>query len=141
MNSIDLLYKHDLRRTASRMSVLDVLRESNNALSEGEIEAQIQGLCDRATIYRTLKTFEEKGLIHKVLDETNTLRYAMCSEQECGHHHGHQHDHLHFKCVKCGTTMCLSHHFISHIPLPEGFIAESSNFLVVGTCKACNTAI
>ncbi|TAH16433.1 MAG: transcriptional repressor, partial [Runella slithyformis] len=33
------------------------------------MEELLPNLYDRVTIYRTLKTFVEKGIVHKVLDE------------------------------------------------------------------------
>ena len=35
---------------------------------------------DRITIYRTLKTFEEKGIVHGIEEGTTEVKYALCQE-------------------------------------------------------------
>ncbi len=126
---------HSLRNTSCREEVLAILTRENAALSHGEIEKALENRFDRVTIYRTLKTFVEKGIIHKVLDEEG-LRYALCKEQ-CSEHR-HQHDHLHFKCTSCGLTSCIENSHIPAIPLPEGYEALETSLLIQGICPACN---
>lgn len=141
-HAFNVLDKYELRRTLSRASILEAFMESPNALSESDIEIIIENTCDRATIYRTLKTFMEKGLIHRVIDENNVVKYALCREtcQGAGHHghHAHQHDHVHFKCQACGKTSCLDTVPIADVALPEGYMKVESNFLVIGVCRDCN---
>ena len=108
------------------------------AISHGDIENSVKGRYDRVTIYRTLKSFLETGLIHKVLDDTGGTRYALCADACAdGHHH---HDHIHFKCSNCNETTCLDGVHIPEVRLPEGFVAAESNFLITGVCKKCSAA-
>ena len=37
---------------------------------------------DRTTLYRTIKTFEEKDIVHQIDDGTGITKYALC-EQGC----------------------------------------------------------
>ncbi len=136
MKANDLLLQYGLRKTASRASILDVFLKNTSAQSESDIEAKLNGLCDRATIYRTINTFESEGIIHRVLDENNVVKYALCRE-DChdGHHH---HEHVHFKCEDCGATVCLEQTLIQPVNLPLGFKAKEANLLVIGTCQNCN---
>lgn len=138
MDTLMLLNESGLRRTASRTIILDIfLRQNKSALSENDLEHEINGLCDRATIYRTLKTFVDKGLLHKVMDENNLIKYALCNHDQCNEH-THNHNHVHFKCKVCGQTTCMEHIDIQPVELPEGYTIKEANFLVVGTCKVCN---
>ena len=130
----DILKAYQLRNTASREDVLTVFRESETALSHGEIEKSLESKFDRVTIYRTLKTFVEKGIIHKVLDEDG-LRYALCKEA-CSHEN-HKHDHIHFKCLSCGETKCIENIHIPEIALPEGYEKQDTNLLIQGICPIC----
>ena len=90
---------------------------------------------DRVTVYRTLKSFLERGVIHKVLDDGGALKYALCNEhcQEEAHHH----DHVHFKCTQCGETNCLEEVEVPGVKLPKGYISEEVNLLIRGTCQKC----
>ena len=64
---IQKLEQSNLRKTAIRKEVLQLfLKAKGNALSSRDIESQLENP-DRITLYRTLRTFEEKGLIHRPL--------------------------------------------------------------------------
>lgn len=131
----ELLKSHDLRLTQGRADVVDVFLTHDVAVSHSDIESSVDGKYDRVTIYRTLKSFLDKGLIHKILDDRGGIRYALCAD-ECSEG-GHQHNHIHFKCNKCEQTTCLEHVEIPTVKLPRGFIAEESNYLVTGVCDKC----
>lgn len=134
-NVRDTLREHDLRNTSCREDVLDILTKNNSALSHGEIERELGSRFDRVTIYRTLKTFVDKGIIHKVLDEEG-LRYAICKDQCSGPKH--QHDHIHFKCTICGLTNCIENISIPSISLPAGYQSSETSLLIQGVCPHCN---
>jgi len=130
-----ILRKHQLRHTRSRTDILQVFLDKDAALSEREIEKAIEGSCDRVTIYRTLATFLDKGLIHKVLDNTGAMKFALCNQNcEDGKHN---HEHVHFKCVECGQTHCLDEVPIPAMSLPEGYTLSEVNVLMEGTCPRC----
>jgi len=131
----DTLREHDLRNTSCREEVLGILFRENAALSHGEIEKELGSRFDRVTIYRTLKTFVDKGIIHKVLDEEG-LRYAICRDQCSGPQH--HHDHLHFKCTSCGLTNCIENVAIPYIALPPGYKGMETSLLIQGVCPECN---
>ncbi|AZQ62511.1 transcriptional repressor [Flammeovirga pectinis] len=135
--ALQILNDFDLRRTASRISILNIFMGTKIALSENVIEEQLVGICDRATIYRTLKTFIEKGILHRVIDENSLVKYAMCNSDFCTESH-HRHEHVHFKCQTCGDTECMDDLPIHPVTLPEGYTALETNYLIVGTCKKCN---
>jgi len=129
-----LLKDFNLRSTPNRQEILHLFLRKNYALSHGDIEKEIDNSLDRVTVYRTLKTFLDKGLIHKVLDDEGSLKYALCNEActTAGHHH----DHVHFKCTKCGQTNCLNIE-VPPIKLPKGYKASEVNLLIQGVCERC----
>jgi Fur family ferric uptake transcriptional regulator len=130
----ETLKGHHLRTTTCREDVLSAFINKKNALSHGDLEGTLGESYDRVTIYRTLKTFLEKGIIHKVLDDEG-LRYALCTNQ-CSEEK-HHHDHIHFKCNACGKTNCLENLHIPGVALPKGYRAASFNLLIQGTCPEC----
>ena len=133
--AIPILRNHKLRRTDCRVAVLKYFLAYTHAITHSELEKVLTSF-DRVTLYRTLSTFLEKGLIHKVLDAGGITKYALCSEKCAMHQHSDQH--VHFNCVKCGLTECLDHVAIPTIQLPTGYQSLESNFLVQGVCKSCN---
>jgi Fur family ferric uptake transcriptional regulator len=131
----ELLKKNRLSVTDSRLLVLSLFYNKPGALAHADIEKIAGSKIDRVTIYRTLQTFEEKGIIHTIPSSDNTVKYALCKEQ-CAH--GHHHDnHVHFVCDKCSSTVCLEDVLVPDIKLPVGFIPSQANMVVNGTCKEC----
>jgi len=130
-----LLKDFKLRSTPNRQEILHLFLQKNYALSHGDIEKEIDNSLDRVTVYRTLKTFLDKGLIHKVLDDEGSLKYALCNEActTAGHHH----DHVHFKCTLCGQTYCLNIE-VPPVKLPKGYRASEVNLLIQGICERCS---
>lgn len=136
MNTINNILKDSgLRVTETRQDILNQFLNKSAAISQSDIEGNLTGGIDRVTVYRTLKTFVEKGIIHKILDDNGGVKYALCkSECQDGHH---QHDHLHFKCLTCQETICLESHIIPEFSLPEGYKKSEVNILVQGVCPNC----
>lgn len=130
-----LLKDFRLRSTPSRQEILHLFLRKEYALSHGDIEREINNALDRVTVYRTLKTFLDKGLIHKVLDDEGSLKYALCNTA-CTASGQHRHNHVHFKCTKCGQTNCLEIE-IPPVKLPRGYRANELNLLIQGICITC----
>jgi Fur family ferric uptake transcriptional regulator len=131
----DILKRNQLSITESRQKILQLFKHSNNALAHADIEKQTGEHFDRVTIYRTLQTFVEKGIIHSIPTADNSVRYALCKD-DCseGHHHD---DHVHFICDECGTTYCLDHIILPKVQLPKGFLQKQTDVLVSGKCNKC----
>jgi Fur family transcriptional regulator, ferric uptake regulator len=130
-----LLKDFQLRSTPGRQEVLAIFLKNSHALSHGDIERNMPDDFDRVTLYRTLKTFLDRGLVHKVLDDEGGLKYALCNHN-CNAS-GHDHNHVHFKCTVCGQTSCLDIE-IPGIKLPKGYKSVESNLLIQGTCLNCS---
>ena len=114
--------------------MLETLQKQKAAVSLLDLEAAFEK-ADRITLFRTLKTFEEKGLIHRIEDGSGSAKYALCADA-CSE--GHHHDlHVHFFCNKCQETFCLPKSKVPEVPLPEHFKQEEVNLLVKGVCGSC----
>jgi Fur family ferric uptake transcriptional regulator len=131
---LQLLANADLRLTKVRKDILSIFIEANHAITTHDIEKYFEYL-DRITLYRTLKSFEEKGLIHKIIDFQGNASYALCTH-ECNEHKHHD-EHLHFKCDDCGTTYCIEDAKIPHINLPVGYSIKQARLMVNGKCNKC----
>ena len=131
-----ILRSHQLRITDCRLAILREFLDKNIALSHADLEETLNNEFDRVTIYRTLKTFLENDLIHKVLDDSGATKYAFCSHGEEAHVHNHEH--VHFKCEKCEETTCLEAISLPTISLPKGFEKKEMSLLVQGICEKCH---
>lgn len=129
------LKKHSLSVTESRKRILQLFLEEKGALAHGDIEKRAGEKFDRVTIYRTLQTFLEKGIIHSIPTADNAIRYALCKDQcSAGHHHDH---HIHFICNNCHRTYCLDDVVTPDIKMPKGYQASHVEVVVEGVCKDC----
>lgn len=135
-----ILAHHGLRLTQSRAEILDIFLENDSALSQREIEDQMQTHCDRVTIYRTLSSFLDRGILHKVLDDSGAMKYARCPDG-CEVGVAHQHDHVHFKCNSCEETLCIEEVRLPVLHLPKGYTLEKVNVLMQGLCPKCAAAL
>lgn len=130
----DVLRRKSLSSTDSRRKILSLFFQHKDALTHSDIEKATGEKFDRVTIYRTLQTFVEKGIIHAIPTSDNSVKYALCKDCAEGYHHD---DHVHFVCTNCGTTICLDDVVSPQIDLPEGYIAQSVQVLINGVCKNC----
>lgn len=133
--SEQLLRQHRLKITVPRLSVLSIVLEKETATSQPELEKMLGDTIDRVTLYRVLNIFEEKGILHKILDLNGTATYAVCSEY-CPQH-PHQEEHVHFTCSKCNSIYCLNDVQIPEIDIPKGFKIETVGISAVGICDKC----
>ena len=131
----EILRKNQLSVTGSRKRILELFLMSNGALAHGDIEKKTGEKFDRVTVYRTLQTFLEKGIIHSIPTADNSVLYALCKD-DCteGHHHD---NHVHFICGQCGKTICLADVTVPEVKLPVGFLPQEYQMVVTGLCKDC----
>ncbi len=129
-----ILKKNLLSVTGSRKKILELFLSSDGALAHSDIEKKTGEKFDRVTVYRTLQSFLNKGIIHSIPSADNSIRYALCKEctEQC-----HHDDHIHFLCRACGNTTCLDEIHIPMVALPKGFKSERIEMVVSGVCKNC----
>ena len=112
----EILRRNRLRLTNCRIKVLKEFMSSGHALSHADLEKELVTQFDRVTIYRTLSAFVDKGLLHKIPDDTGGVKFALCSESCTSDFHAD--NHIHFKCMKCGHTECLEDSIIPDFKVP-----------------------
>jgi Fur family ferric uptake transcriptional regulator len=131
----EILRRKNLSVTDSRRKILTLFLSTPDAMAHGDIEKKAGEKFDRVTIYRTLHTFVEKGIVHTIPTADNSVLYALCKDCAEGHHHD---DHVHFVCSQCERTICLDDIISPNIDLPEGYMADSVQVVIHGICKDCN---
>lgn len=136
MNSKIIEQKLELKNigiTAMRKLVLNVFMQSKKAFSLADLE-EILNNSDRSTLYRTLKTFERKGMIHSV-QENNTTQYLLCNDA-CDAEN-HYDFHLHFFCNQCEKTTCVEDVNFEGLKFPHGYKIQHLKFVANGICNNC----
>lgn len=121
LNIKTLIKDKNLRLTPARQSLLEILLAAEKPLCYEEIKENIR--MDKATFYRNMDIFEEKG-ITKSFESGNKKRYYELTHTA----------HAHFVCSLCNKVACMEHYPVpSHI---KG--AKVDTVIVKGICNACD---
>lgn len=137
MSEIDLkqiLKSHNLRITDCRLDVMQHFLNKKGALSQGDLENSFNQY-DRVTLYRTLNSFLDSGILHRIPNENGTATYGLCHDTCTPEHH--EHNHIHFKCNNCGQIECIDDKAVPKVSVPTGYHIEHVNLIVDGICAAC----
>ncbi|MGO8964511.1 Fur family transcriptional regulator [Mycobacterium sp.] len=118
----EVLRAHGLRRMASRIAVLAVLEPANTHLSVAEIDQRLRECLpaeeqapDLATIYRTVTTLLDQGVLHALAVEGGVTTYGLA---DYPHHHA--------VCTQCGSI----------IEVPAGHLASALEQAMAGSSFA-----
>lgn len=129
-----LLADKAIRITPMRQLVLEYFLENNGAFGLLELENAFPK-SDRITMYRTLKTFEEKGIVHSINNAAGEVKYALCKEHCTPVSHIDQHPH--FQCELCEQVTCMDNLTIPKMQLPIGYTQKERTMMIKGVCPDC----
>lgn len=124
-----------LRLTGQRRRILDLFLRTERHLTQEEIHQalRVHGL-GRATVFRTLKILQERGLVRPVVGRDGTPRF----EIDRGRPH---HDHL--VCLGCGHIREVHWPRLERIQQAAcrrlGFIPRWHRHEVFGLCRDCSS--
>jgi Fur family ferric uptake transcriptional regulator len=126
-----LLHDYGLSETSIRREVLNLLWGDGVAYTQKELEEQLPGNPDRVTLYRTLKLFSEKKIVHKIVIDGEISKYKLAR-------HFLSSDHAHFYCIRCRKLLCMPQLDVNCEKLPAGFSFQSVRLVVEGICDQCS---
>lgn len=135
MTTAQLLHAVGLRRTRARKVVLEVLNEMDRPLSHQEIASELEiDRLDRVTLYRTLTTLQQAGLLHRVQGVDGVWRFRGHTQSgKCGGNH------FHFLCLECNQMSCLPEQPLPWVREPEGAEVFGKQLVVYGRCAQCKS--
>ena len=126
-----ILKENGLKITQNRLDVLAVFLDSDKAYLLSDLEIIFRSQHDRSSIFRSLQTYTEKGILEKFRNASGTAIYTL------NHHKPDCNGKSHFKCKDCETVVSLPY-------LPEEYLQvlgknkiETMNLLIEGTCENC----
>ena len=131
MEAVELLNRHNLKRTACREGIIEVVMKADQALSVNEIRERLAGNYDRTTFYRSFKTLEEHKIIHKIVVDNQLVKYALDNTIT------HKIEHAHFYCVSCNTVECMDSIPVQKYHLPDGYSDDGAEVIIKGRCAIC----
>lgn len=132
VNAEHILKAHGLKNTGCRKHIVNELLTKGVALSEHEIKEVLPDLFDRVTFYRSLKTLEEKGIIHRIILHDASVKYALNDKLL------YPEVHPHFHCTECDNVTCLDTDVKTNVSsLPPGYKVNETQVLYEGVCPKC----
>jgi Fur family ferric uptake transcriptional regulator len=132
-----LLKPYGLKLTLARLKVLEIFLSNDKALTYAELLQLTEQVFDRVTVYRILRSFEDLGIIHRIVGANSSVNYALSIISKADKKKS-QEQHLHFSCIKCNGVYCLDDQLVPSITLPDIYEVHSLNMVVVGICRICN---
>lgn len=130
-----LLRKSGYKATPPRLAILRIFKKSGVPLSAQQIiESLPHGAgIDQATVYRTLKSFTEKGVIRPIDLRHNHAHYELMDVA----------DHHHIICLRCGRIENVGHPGVE--AMEATILQNAKQFAEIkqhtlefyGICKAC----
>ncbi len=127
-----LLEKNGLKKTAPRLCILSFISSRQEAVTRACLAKAFEGQVDRSTLYRLLKIFVKKNILHKLIDCKGTTAYSFFPQQAA------RQQQMHFNCTRCNNLYCLQEKHLPAVQLPTGFTREFSSFITYGICRTCN---
>jgi Fe2+ or Zn2+ uptake regulation protein len=136
-----------LRKTPVRVSVLELLGRNARPMSVPQILAKLKGV-DTVTVYRTLGTFVEKRLAHRVRGGggDRTWMYALGAgatrPDDDANGAAPAHNHPHFVCDACGKVECVEEaeipsDFVASLGVGSAYAVSYPEVVLHGVCAKC----
>lgn len=130
----ELLHLVNLRKTNCRQGIIDILTQSDEAMTENEIKSILDGNHNRTTFYRSFKILLQNNLIHRIVVDNQLTKYAITRKVRQNYRH------IHIYCLDCDKILCLESDSFSEPQLPAGFKPIEIEIIIKGKCKKCVTA-
>ncbi|NQX82553.1 MAG: transcriptional repressor [Flavobacteriaceae bacterium] len=126
------LKNKDISQTPFRRDVLKIFNSHKNAIPLSVIEQELSSY-NRVTLYRTIKSFIEKNIIHEIVISGEESKYALSKENKDTPYQ----QHIHFKCRSCNILFCSELDKAITISLEKHKI-ERLDIQAFGICNKCN---
>ena len=121
-----------VRKTKHLEQVLNVFRQSSDALSAGMLLDALANRINKSTVYRMLEKLEDDAVIHSFLTMDQIRFYALCKGCSSG---CHVDSHAHFQCTSCKRVSCFSEEIV--LPTPKRAHITGAQVLLMGQCESC----
>lgn len=131
----DRLREHGLRRTPQRELILAAVDRLGHATPD-EVLAEVRTRSEAiniSTVYRTLETLEELGLV----------RHAHLSDRAPTYHSVSEHEHFHVVCRNCRRVLSVDPSVVADLSrrlrAEHRFVVDVGHLTVFGTCEECES--
>lgn len=135
INYLELFHEKGYRLTRQRQAILDALCQSDGHATVGEIYYRVKMLdnsIDRSTVYRSLDSFIQLGLVICGDDVNGERVYELIKDRQ--HHH--------LICSKCGNDIEVENQvvedFYRQLQNLYHYEIKMDHLIVFGICSNCS---
>ncbi|MDP8268556.1 MAG: Fur family transcriptional regulator [Candidatus Tenebribacter davisii] len=129
-NIIEVLKEHNIAPSMQRVKILEYLRDyKTHPTADMIYQALVNDIptLSKTTVYNTLKTFTENGILVALSLFDNEVRYEYNTDP-----------HVHFKCMKCNKIYDLNKTFdLYKNEFIDGHKVTEHYVNLKGICKSC----
>jgi len=129
-NIIEVLKEHNIAPSMQRVKILEYLRDyKTHPTADMIYQALVNDIptLSKTTVYNTLKTFTENGILVALSLFDNEVRYEYDTDP-----------HVHFKCMKCNKIYDLNKTFdLYKNEFIDGHKVTEHYVNLKGVCKSC----
>jgi Fe2+ or Zn2+ uptake regulation protein len=127
---IEILKEHDIAPSMQRVKILEYLRNyKTHPTADMIYQALVNDVptLSKTTVYNTLKTFSEKGILVALSLFENEVRYEYNTDP-----------HIHFKCIKCNKIYDLDKSYNRYENNTiDGHRVTEHHVNLKGICRSC----
>lgn len=132
---VKTLKKNKYSLTKARTLVFEAL-EDEEPLSMAELQTKLDGMIDRASLYRTITLFERLGIVQRL---QIGWKYKVELADDFNFHHHH------ITCRQCGMTLPVREDLtleasIKTLAMEYGFTEVNHQLEIHGLCPQCQKA-
>lgn len=129
------LREGSLKVTGPRQAILDILGRNSHPMTNKEVHAALpEGMCDLATVYRSMHTLVKMGMAQRFDFGDGAARFELVCCDEQAHHH-------HLICTECSDIIeideCFQEELEQSIAKRHGFKAVTHKLEFFGICPDC----
>lgn len=132
--TVQTLQTAKLKVTDARRRVLQIFLKAKKPLDVDQVLKELVKndiIVDQATVYRIMKAFTEKEILHQISLEPGKSHYELSDRP---HHH-------HILCTSCGLIRdiegCVIDAMEAEAATKTGFVVRSHSFELFGVCSSC----
>ncbi|MCM1108653.1 MAG: transcriptional repressor [Clostridium sp.] len=130
---IDLLQQANIRPSVHRIAVLEYVANRHTHPTADEVFTALIAdfpTVSRTTVYNSLHTLVEAGLLKELEIESNSTRYDLARQLP----------HSHFRCTRCGVIFDMALPAGLNDIVQAGFIVQATELYFSGICPECAAA-
>lgn len=131
---VDLFQQKELKNTKGRALILSLLKDAKAPLTAEEIYSKLRNKgINLSTVYRTLNTFSEYGIVLKEVNKDKENIFTLIKDEHDDHHI--------LVCSKCHKVVqlkgCPYHEVNEKIEEETGFKIHDHSTEIYGICPDC----